>query len=144
MHEYHQIVQGIRYLLKILPCAFWFITFLFKRLTFPDSQAKRDLIFILKTLGIRVSSLLAERLNTYDRRKLAYSVTLRIQSGCAKIWTRITPNTDTFYAVLSSLYLKVCNFVNFLNAIYHTLLTSEIRNLYNSCKESFDKFKTIS
>ena len=24
---------------------------------------------------------------------------LRIQSECEKIWTRITPNTDTFYAV---------------------------------------------
>ena len=30
-----------------------------------------------------------------------YSVSLRIQSECGKIWTRITPNTDTFYAVLA-------------------------------------------
>ena len=29
-----------------------------------------------------------------------YSVSLRIQSECGKIPTRITPNTDTFYAVL--------------------------------------------
>ena len=28
-----------------------------------------------------------------------YSVSLRIQSTCGKIRTRITPNTDTFYAV---------------------------------------------
>ena len=28
-----------------------------------------------------------------------YSVSLRIQSECAKMRTRITPNTDTFYAV---------------------------------------------
>ena len=28
-----------------------------------------------------------------------YSVSLRIQSECGKIGTRITPNTDTFYAV---------------------------------------------
>ena len=27
-------------------------------------------------------------------------VSLRIQSECGKIWTRITPNTDTFYIVL--------------------------------------------
>ena len=29
-----------------------------------------------------------------------YSVSLRIQSKCGKIWTRKTPNTDTFHAVL--------------------------------------------
>ena len=28
-----------------------------------------------------------------------YSVSLRIQSKCGEIWTRITPNTDTFYTV---------------------------------------------
>ena len=28
-----------------------------------------------------------------------YSVSLRIQSGCSKIRTRITPNTNTFHAV---------------------------------------------
>ena len=29
-----------------------------------------------------------------------YRVSLCIQSKCGKIWTRITPNTDTFHAVL--------------------------------------------
>ena len=29
-----------------------------------------------------------------------YGVFLRIQSECGKVQTRITPNTDTFYAVL--------------------------------------------
>ena len=28
-----------------------------------------------------------------------YFVSLRINSECGKIWTRMTPNTDTFYAV---------------------------------------------
>ena len=28
-----------------------------------------------------------------------YGVSLRIQSECEKMWTRITPNTDTFHAV---------------------------------------------
>ena len=28
-----------------------------------------------------------------------YSVSLPIQFECEKTWTRITPNTDTFYAV---------------------------------------------
>ena len=29
-----------------------------------------------------------------------YGVSLRIQSECGKMLTRITPNTDTFYAVI--------------------------------------------
>ena len=28
-----------------------------------------------------------------------YGVSLRIQSKCGKMWTRITPKTDTFHAV---------------------------------------------
>ena len=31
-----------------------------------------------------------------------YGVSLRIQSECGKIQTRITPNANTFYAVFSS------------------------------------------
>ena len=31
-----------------------------------------------------------------------YSVSLRIQSECGKMWTRINPNTDTFHAVSSN------------------------------------------
>ena len=32
-----------------------------------------------------------------------YSLSIRTLSECGKIWTRITPNTDTFPAVESSL-----------------------------------------
>ena len=32
---------------------------------------------------------------------LTYRVSLRIQSECGKMWTRITPNTDIFHAVLN-------------------------------------------
>ena len=35
-----------------------------------------------------------------------YSVSLRIQSECGKIRTRITPNTDTFYALSRILILR--------------------------------------
>ena len=38
------------------------------------------------------------RLNT-DR----YGVSLRIQSKCGKMWTRITPNKDIFYSVRASI-----------------------------------------
>ena len=38
-----------------------------------------------------------------------YSVSLRIQSECGKIRTRITPNTDTFYSVWKSLIILSMN-----------------------------------
>ena len=44
---------------------------------------------------------LALELNT-----VRYSVSLRIQSEWGKIHTRITPNMDTFYAVLSNYYTR--------------------------------------
>ena len=38
-----------------------------------------------------------------------YKVSLRIQSECGKIWTRKTPNKDTFYAVEVLIHsLKPC------------------------------------
>ena len=36
-----------------------------------------------------------------------YSVSLRIQSECGKTGTRITPNTDTFYAVTYYRHMSV-------------------------------------
>ena len=36
-----------------------------------------------------------------------YSVSLRIQSKCEKMWTKVTPNTDTFYTVLFLLNLPI-------------------------------------
>ena len=41
-----------------------------------------------------------------------YGVSLRIQSKCEKIRTRITPNTDTFYAVIGRLFIIRNNQVN--------------------------------
>ena len=35
-----------------------------------------------------------------------FSVSLRIQSKCGKMRTRITPNTDTFHAVLEEEFIK--------------------------------------
>ena len=39
-----------------------------------------------------------------------YGVSLRIQSECGKMQTRITPNTDTFYAV-HSYGVLLCGFL---------------------------------
>ena len=34
-----------------------------------------------------------------------YEVSLHIQSECGKMWTRVTPNMDTFYAVILKRFL---------------------------------------
>ena len=44
-------------------------------------------------------------LPAFGLNKERYEVSLRIQSECRKIWTRKTPNTDTFYAVRGSVEL---------------------------------------
>ena len=41
-----------------------------------------------------------------------YRVSLRFQSECGKIWTRKTPNTDTFYAVLDTPLLMIGDIKN--------------------------------
>ena len=46
-----------------------------------------------------------------------YSVSLRIQSECGKMWTRITPNAYTFYAV----YMTIL-FTKLLIVFPHNLL----------------------
>ena len=53
-----------------------------------------------------------------------YSVSLRIQSKCRKIRTRITPNTDTFHAVCLESRLnieKIYHIVSITFAPYKTL-----------------------
>ena len=67
-----------------------------------------------------------------------YSVSPRIQSECRKIQTRLTSNTDTFYAVfiLNALDFpskKFCNFLHFLQK----LNTREIVKAYLVCFPCF-------
>ena len=77
----------------------------------------------VRTLGYSGPHFPAFRLNT-ER----YGVFLRIQSICGKLWTRITPNTDTFQAVIDTLVLKLLEEV----ILVKTLL---------NCKSFFSKSK---
>ena len=47
-----------------------------------------------------------------------YGVSLRTQSKYGKIWTRKTPNTDTFQAVCNNCYNLFCSI---WSRIYHTM-----------------------
>ena len=45
----------------------------------------------------------------FGRNTVRYGVSLRIQSECGKMQTRITPNTDNFYEVQRRVFIKnVC------------------------------------
>ena len=50
--------------------------------------------------SVRIRSHSGLHFPTFGLNKERYSVSIRIQSECRKIQTKITPNTDTFYAVI--------------------------------------------
>ena len=56
---------------------------------------------------VRIRSYSGPYFLTFGLNTEKYSVSLRIQSECAKMRKRITPNTDTFHAVtLTQIFLK--------------------------------------
>ena len=52
--------------------------------------------------SVRIRSYSGPYFPVFGLSKERYGVSLRIQSECRKMRTRITPNTDTFHAVLIS------------------------------------------
>ena len=53
--------------------------------------------------SVRNRSYSGPHFSTFGLNMNRYTVSLRIQSKCGKTRTRITPNTDTFYAVIDNL-----------------------------------------
>ena len=49
--------------------------------------------------SVRIRSYSSPHFPAFGLNPERYAISLRIQSECGKIWTRITPNTSTFYAV---------------------------------------------
>ena len=56
--------------------------------------------------SVRIRSYFGPHFPTFGLNKERYGVSLHIQSECGKMRTRITPNTDTFHAVLDSRILS--------------------------------------
>ena len=57
--------------------------------------------------SVRIRSFSGPYFPAFGQNKERYSLCLCIQSKCGKIWTRKTPNTDTYHAVLMThLYLN--------------------------------------
>ena len=71
-----------------------FLTFI-RALNFSKSLVQSTNIHSVKSARIRSFSG-----PHFSHIQIRYSVSLRIQSECGKMRTRITPNTDTFYAVI--------------------------------------------
>ena len=46
---------------------------------------------------------------------------LSVQSKCGKMWTRITPTTVTFYAVLTIYEINNCEEINSIKIFYENL-----------------------
>ena len=60
-------------------------------------------LHLLKSIRIRIYS--GPHFPAFGLNMERHSVSLRIQSECRKMWTKITPNTDTFLAVLHPGYI---------------------------------------
>ena len=86
--------------------------------------------------SVRIRSYSGSYFPTFGLNTDRYGVSLRIQSECRKIRTRITPNTDTFHAVLLS---RKCfsaeNFVSILSTIRPKEISSGV--LFFNESESF-------
>ena len=64
--------------------------------------------------------------SVFSRLWTEYGVSVRIQSECEKMRTRITPNKDTFYAV----YYCLVNSKNFFVPKWQCFLSSTIHSLF--------------
>ena len=70
--------------------------------------------------------------SAFSRIRTEHGVSLRIQSECGKIRTRITPNTETFHAVLIIIFF--CTYYFFVHMNFHT---------YYCCLLYFDSFTIL-
>ena len=69
------------------------------------------LVYLRWVKSVRVRSYSSPHFPAFGLHMEKYSVSLSIQSDCGKIRTRITPNMDTFHAVLAACH--VCLYIWF-------------------------------
>ena len=78
-----------------------------------------------------------------------YSVNLRIQLECGKIWARKTPNTDTFYAVCHVLFTRPSKqfhnkkFSDPFRNSENSLTLRALKKLSHHIKINFDKLQSF-
>ena len=101
--------------------AFYVLSIFFLFITSQDIRKDADVIFIITAWSVRIRSYSGPDFSAFKLDTKKYSVSLRIQSECGKIWTRITPNTETFYAAkTNSNNLIVPNRTKFSTKLSHS------------------------
>ena len=85
------------------------------------SRTLKELLHCVKSVRIRSYS--GQYFPTFGLKRELYGVSLRIQSKCRKIRTRITPNTVTFYPMIK-LWLFNKLFGKFL--LDHSILVASL------------------
>ena len=115
-------IQAVLFSKEPLLPYIWVTRSLFQEANCSDLVFSRMLFFFLnKHLQ---SSSLREKCPYSELFWSAYSrISLRVQSECGKMWTRITPNTDTFYAVY-----PVYPYKRVITATYSFKLTTFLTN----------------
>ena len=120
-----------------------FQTFRFFGLLPHSQSSSNEKAQCVKNIRIRCYSCLhfpafglnTERYRLYKYRDTEYSVSLRIQSDCGEMRTRITPNTDIFYAVTMkrkiNLWIFFCLFLHCFLLLFFLLLGGE-----QNCEEA--------
>ena len=102
--------------------------------------------------GVRIRSFSSPYFPEFKLNPEKYSASLRIQSKCGKIWTRKTPNTDTFQAVLNlplvidelkKLFQTLCviwfhshNLKSVKNTYVRVIIFSKVASSTSSCTKS--------
>ena len=61
--------------------------------------------------GVRIRSYSGSHFSAFGLNTERYRVSFRIQSECGKMRTRITPNTDTIYAVIARPFLVILRLI---------------------------------
>ena len=64
-----------------------------------DTLTRQDYIHCVKS--VRIGSYSGQHFPAFGLNTQRYFLSLRIKSKCGKMLTRITPNTDTFHAVIT-------------------------------------------
>ena len=125
MFAYNASSKGRFHLIN--PYLTQFQTFRFFGLLPHSQSSSNEKTHCVKNIRIRCYSgphfpafgLNTERYRLYKYRDTEYFVSLRIHSDCGEIRTRITPNTDTFYAVTMKRKINLgIFFVSFCIASY--------------------------
>ena len=90
--------------------------------------------------GVRIRRYSGPHFPAFGLNTERYSLSLRIQSECGKMWTRITPNTTTFHAVN---WFPVKFLSNGLSWIFKHSFYNQIKYMFHCFKQYADAIRSL-